>query len=136
MKTVGSMTYRGGCHCGRITFECEGQLESVSICNCSFCAKQGYMHWLVPRASFRLLTPLKYLSTYTFTDATARHHFCSECGNAPFSMPRAHPGSVDVNVRCIEGIDFSSIRVDYAESKLRQAAHTRSGRAQRAQADA
>jgi hypothetical protein len=132
MKSIGRTRYRGGCHCGRISFECEGILESVSICNCSICAKQAYMHWLVPRADFRLLTPLKNLSTYTFTDGTARHHFCANCGTAPFAMPRAHPGSVDINVRCIEGIDLGEIRIDYADSKLRQAAHTRSGRSARA----
>ena len=86
------------------------------------------MHWLVPRTSFRLLTPLANLATYTFTTARAKHHFCSVCGTAPFTMPRAHPGSVDVNVRCLEDVDFAKVTIDYADSRLRQAAHTGGGR--------
>ena len=82
------------------------------------------MHWLVPRSSFRLLTPLKNVATYTFTTARAKHYFCSACGTAPFTMPRAHPGRVDVNVRCLEGVDFATVTIDYADSRSRQAAHT------------
>jgi len=128
MSTLDGPSYKGSCHCGRITFECDGTLERVSICNCAMCAKQGFMHWLVPRASFRLLTPLANVATYTFTTARAKHHFCGVCGIAPFTMPRAHPGSVDVNVRCLEGVDFATVSIDYADSRLLQAAHTGVGR--------
>jgi hypothetical protein len=120
-------TYRGGCHCGRIVFECYGDLDRVSVCNCPLCTKQGFMHWMVPRGDFRLLTPMQNLATYTFVTGRARHHFCPKCGSAPFAMPRAHPGSVDVNVRCLEDIDLTSVRIDYGESRLRQAAHTGAG---------
>ena len=75
------------------------------------------MHWLVPRADFQLFTPARDLATYTFAGARGRHHFCAVCGTSPFSMPRAHPGSVDVNVRCIEGVDFSRVRVEYLDAR-------------------
>jgi hypothetical protein len=136
VKSPGRMNYHGTCHCGRIQFEAAGRLESVSICNCTICAKQGFMHWLIPRSDFRLITPLQNLATYTFSAGTARHHFCASCGNAPFTMPRAHPGSIDVNVRCLDGIDFSAIRIDYADSRLRQAAHMRAGKTSRGEANA
>jgi hypothetical protein len=112
--------YRGSCHCGRITFQCQGELERVSICDCAICNKQGFMHWLVPRASFQLLTSAQSLATYTYSGARGRHHFCPTCGTAPFTLPRAHPGSVDVNVRCLEGVDFSSIRIEYLDARERK----------------
>ncbi len=51
------MTYKGGCHCGRIAFEVEGNLEQVMDCNCSICTKRGYLHWFVARDQLNLLTP-------------------------------------------------------------------------------
>jgi hypothetical protein len=121
-------TYHGSCHCGRIVFECDGTLERVSICTCALCAKQGYLHWLVPRATFRLLTPLANFATYTFTTARVKHHFCGVCGTAPFTMPRTHPASVDINVRCLGGAEFGAVSIDYAGSRLLQAAHASGGR--------
>lgn len=120
-------TYRGACHCGKIAFECVGELESVSVCNCSMCAQLGFMHWIVPRDCFRLLTPLRHVSTYDFANGRLRHCFCSTCGNTPFSMPRAHPGSVDVNLRCLDGVELGAVPIDYADSRLREAAHKRAG---------
>ena len=114
--------YRGSCHCGRIAFQCQGELDRVTICGCAICSKQGYMHWLVQRADFQLLTAAKNLSTYSFTGARGRHHFCSVCGTSPFMMPRAHPGSVDVNVRCVENVDFSSLRIEYLDARERKPA--------------
>src|SRR5215469_2894099 len=35
------MTYKGGCHCGRIAFEVDGELDKVVQCNCSICPTCG-----------------------------------------------------------------------------------------------
>lgn len=107
--------FRGGCHCGRIEFEVEGDLEQVTICTCSLCSKQGYMHWLVTRAQFKLRSSPKDLSTYLFTTARARHHFCTTCGTAPLAIPRAHPHSIDINVRCLDGVDFATLAIKYQD---------------------
>ena len=41
----------GGCHCGRVRFQVEGpQRIQVTDCNCSICAKSGYLHLIVPRS--------------------------------------------------------------------------------------
>jgi hypothetical protein len=103
--------YRGGCHCGRVSFEVEGKLDRVVECNCSICAKKGYLHWIVPRESFRLKTDEGALSTYTFNTEMAQHHFCRVCGVASFYIPRSDPDRIDVNVRCLEGVDLRSLNV-------------------------
>ena len=51
------MTYRGGCHCGKVAFEVDGDLTAAGQCNCSICTKKAYLHWIVERDRFRLLTP-------------------------------------------------------------------------------
>ena len=108
---------RGGCHCGKIAFEVAGRPERVSECNCSICAKKGYLHWIVPRASFRLLMPMENLATYTFNTAVAKHHFCPNCGVAPFYIPRSDPDKIDVNARCLDGVDLARLGVDHFDGR-------------------
>ena len=105
------MAYRGGCHCGRVAFEVDSACDEVVECNCSICRKKAYLHWIVPRACFRLLTPADALATYTFNTRTAQHHFCPVCGVASFYVPRSDPDKVDVNARCLDGVDVARLRV-------------------------
>jgi hypothetical protein len=72
-------------------------------CNCSICAKKGFLHLVVDRDAFRLLRGAEQLSTYTFHTHTAKHHFCRICGIHSFYVPRSHPEGFDVNVRCLDG---------------------------------
>ena len=109
--------YRGGCHCGRVAFEVTGALTQVEQCNCSICAKKGYLHWIIAREAFRLLTPQSDIATYTFNTGVAKHHFCPRCGVASFYIPRSDPDKVDVNVRCLDGVDQASLRIDYFDGQ-------------------
>ncbi len=94
--------FEGGCHCGRVRFRVETR-ETVALdCNCSICAKKGYLHLIVPPEAFTLLAGADDLATYTFNTGVAKHHFCKTCGVAPFYRPRSHPGWYDVNVRCLD----------------------------------
>lgn len=93
----------GGCHCGRVRFRVrlEGPREALD-CNCSVCTKKGYLHLIVPKEAFELLSGEDALATYTFGTHVARHRFCSTCGMHPFYVPRSHPDGIDVNVRCLD----------------------------------
>jgi hypothetical protein len=107
------MIYQGSCHCGRIAFEVEGNLEKVTECNCSICSKRGSLHWFVARESFRLLTPEGDMATYLFNKQVIKHRFCSRCGCAPFGEGIAPSGNavVAVNARCLDGVDLSTVPV-------------------------
>jgi hypothetical protein len=74
----------------------------VSNCNCSICAKSGYLHLTVPQSRFRLLQGSDVLTTYQFNTGTARHLFCSVCGIKSFYVPRSHPDGFSVNARCLD----------------------------------
>lgn len=115
-------SYRGGCHCGRVAYEVEGKLEQVSICNCSICTKKAYIHWIIPREDFQLLTPWEALATYTFNTGTAKHYFCPQCGVASFYIARSAPDKIDINVRCLEGVDPVAIPTDTFNSHNWEAA--------------
>ena len=97
------VTHRGGCHCGAVRFEVDAPAEAeVHACNCSICTRLGYLHLIVARASFRLLSGSEQLSRYRFNTRTAEHLFCRVCGVKSFYVPRSHPDGYSVNARCID----------------------------------
>jgi hypothetical protein len=104
--------WRGGCHCGAVKFEATGRLEVVEECNCSICTRKAYLHWIIPRDAFRLLTPRDALGVYTFNTGVARHYFCRRCGIASFYVPRSDPDMIDVNARCLEGVELATLRIE------------------------
>ena len=97
------ITHKGGCHCGRVRFEVRAPAAiRVSECNCSICAKSGYLGMVVPSDRFTLLSGDDDLTTYVFNTEVARHSFCSHCGIKSFYVPRSHPDGVNVNARCLD----------------------------------
>ena len=103
-------TYEGGCHCGRVRFRVTGPLDDVSECNCSLCTMKGFVHFIVAPERFELLTSREALTTYQFNTMVAKHTFCSTCGIHPFYVPRSDPDKIDVNARCLDGVDVASLR--------------------------
>ena len=78
------MNYHGGCHCGRIAFDVEGEIGQVMQCNCSICNKHRI-----------------------------KHHFCPNCGCSPFGSGADSKGApmAAVNVRCLESVDLGTLKV-------------------------
>ena len=105
--------YNGSCHCGGITFEVEGEIDSALSCNCSVCLRRGSLLWFVPRENLTLLTPEDAASTYTFNKHAIKHRFCSTCGIHTYGEGTDPKGNqiAAVNIRSIEGIDLSAIPV-------------------------
>ena len=102
--------HKGGCHCGAVAFEVAAP-DAVELvdCNCSMCAKTGYLHLIVAKKDFKLLRGDKVLTTYTFNTGAAKHMFCSVCGIKSFYVPRSHPEGYSVNFRCMDGNEFTSV---------------------------
>ena len=97
------MLYRATCHCGAVEVEVEGpDVIECEDCNCSMCAKTGFLHLIVPASKFRLVKGEAALTTYTFNTGVAKHRFCSVCGIKVFYIPRSNPDGFDVNVRCLD----------------------------------
>jgi hypothetical protein len=120
--------YQGSCHCGAIRFEVSGELADLEVCNCSICLRTGFLHWYVEPESFRLLSSDDTLETYQFGTCTAKNHFCGVCGVAPFRRARSDPDMVDVNVRCLEGVDLASLEwSDFDGQNWEQAMGQRGG---------
>lgn len=108
-------THAGSCHCGAVKFEIgiDWQSDRIIECNCSICHKKGYIHLIVPEERFKLKTDNIHLSKYRFNTHTAVHTFCEVCGIHPFYIPRSHPDSVDVNVRCLEQLEIADLDIEH-----------------------
>jgi hypothetical protein len=123
MTAATTVTHRGGCHCGAVRFEVDApSLLDVLECNCSICRMTGFLHLIVPRSRFRLLSGADDLATYTFNTGTARHLFCKRCGVKSFYVPRSNPDGYSVNARCLDRATIGGMRVGLFDDDNRQAA--------------
>jgi hypothetical protein len=113
------MSHAGSCHCGRIAYEVEGDITQVMECNCSHCARKGFLLWFGPRSALRLKTAESALSEYTFNRHVIRHQFCAVCGCEPFAFGKDRNGvdTVAVNVRCLPDIDLAQLKVSQFDGR-------------------
>lgn len=111
-------TWRGGCHCGRIAFEVDGEIGGVIDCNCSHCRLKGCLLWFVPRQQLRLVTPEAAMSTYRFNRHAIAHHFCPNCGVAPYADgERDGQRLAAVNVRCLAGVELEELDITHVDGR-------------------
>jgi len=104
-------TYRGKCHCGKVRFEVDADLDHVRVCDCSICRARGALNHRVKETDIRVLTPLAEMSLYEWNTKQAKDYFCPVCGILPFRRPRNGADIWTVNVRCLEGVDLDSIPI-------------------------
>jgi len=101
--------FDGSCHCGSVRFAAELDPADAVVCDCSICTKKGVVIGRVAESQFRLDTPLEDLTLYQFNKRIARHYFCPICGIHTFNRPRSAPDLWAVNLRCLAGIDVTTL---------------------------
>ena len=96
----------GGCHCGAVRFEAAlPERIEAQTCNCSMCAKVGFIHVILPQSRFRQMSGADRLTRYSFGTHTAQHLFCAVCGIKSFYRPRSNPDGWSINARCLDDPD-------------------------------
>ena len=127
MSSEGFTWHAGGCHCGGVRFEVAlAEVVEAQSCNCSMCAKTGFIHIIVPESRFRLTKGAERLVEYTFNTRVAKHLFCAECGIKSFYRPRSNPDGWSVNARCLDEavkLDLSTFDGQNWEANADQLAH-------------
>jgi hypothetical protein len=105
--------HTGGCHCGRVRYEVEADIDEVMSCNCSMCQKRGSLLTFVPDRQFTLLSGGGDLTDYQFNKKIIHHLFCSTCGISSFARGVAPDGSemVAINVRCLDDVDPDALAI-------------------------
>ena len=106
-------TYAGGCQCGKVRYEATTDLGEVISCNCSRCAKLGWLLTFVPAQDFKLISGDGATTDFQFNKHAIHHLFCATCGIESFARGKG-PGGAEmaaVNVRCLDGVDLDSLDV-------------------------
>lgn len=108
--------YIVACHCNAIRIEVDAEPDEFRECNCSICARSGFLHWYLPASAVRLLTPSPSLSTYVWHGLGGSQHFCPTCGTAIIRTGYPDRG-VSVNGRCLEGVDVFELKVEHFDGR-------------------
>jgi hypothetical protein len=120
--------HSGGCHCGRVRFEVVAPARiEVTDSNSYMCSKTGYLHLIVPKSQFQLLSGADVLTTYEFNTGIAKHLFCSVCGIKSFYVPRSHPDGFSVNARCLDAGTVQGMTVRKMDGVNWEQSHPKGG---------
>ena len=105
--------YSGGCHCGRVRYKAEVDLNRVMSCNCSICRKRGMLVAPAADDKFKLESGADALTDYQFNRKVIHHFFCKVCGVGSFARGVGPNGveMVAVNVRCLDDLDLDGLNL-------------------------
>src|SRR6266702_5867358 len=78
-------TYTGSCHCQKVRYEVEADIDKVMACNCSICSRLGTLLSFVHAEKFKLLSGEGDLQDYQFGKKHLHHVFCRTCGVHSFA---------------------------------------------------
>ena len=124
---MSAQTYTGGCQCGKVRYEVSLDLgDEMIACNCSRCGRLGSLLAFAPAENFKLISGEGATTEYQFNKHAIHHLFCATCGIHPFYVPRSDPDKIDVNVRCLDGVDIAAL--DVKEFDGRNWEHAMAGR--------
>lgn len=113
------MKYLGSCHCQKVRFAIEADIENAITCNCSICHRRGSILAFMPDAHFTLLSGENDMTEYLFGKKHIHHCFCSTCGILPFGYGKDKEGNLSraINLRCLENFDLSKVKVTEYDGK-------------------
>jgi hypothetical protein len=121
------MTTKGSCHCGKTSFEIDGEIpDQLMRCTCTFCSKRGALWAYYQPEQFRLDASAGSDGIYSWNTMQVDHHFCSKCGVATFSDSPAFQldGSWDkmtrrigVNARLFDDFDAANAPVSVIDGR-------------------
>jgi hypothetical protein len=113
--------FEGSCHCGRVAYTVEADLDRTITCNCSYCQRRGSILTFSPATAFTLDKGEDALTEYRFNTQKIQHLFCETCGIESFargSMPDGTP-MVAVNVRCLSGVEPTELEPTLFDGRSR-----------------
>ena len=119
MQTMQGGEMEAACHCRTVRFRVKltDGFRTARRCTCSYCRMRGAVAVSADISGISFQAGEEALTLYRFNTGVAQHTFCSTCGIHPFYIPRSDPDKIDVNVRCLDGIDVSKLDVKVFDGK-------------------
>jgi hypothetical protein len=101
------MSHQGGCHCGAVRYEVNGEPQHVALCHCVDCRKSAgapMVAWAAfAEDEFALLQG--ELTTFN-SSGTAMRSFCPRCGTGiAYRNAEFLPGIVDIQSATLDDPD-------------------------------
>jgi hypothetical protein len=92
------MVITGGCHCGAVRYEAEGEALTHALCHCSDCRRSAgapMVAWTMYRLDAVKVTK-GAVKVYASSEH-GRRHFCPDCGTGLFyTNVEMLPGIIDI----------------------------------------
>jgi hypothetical protein len=83
--------YTASCHCGAVSYTVHLSPPlpewKVVSCNCSICARTGYLLVYPSREQLHINSGDDVLKSYSFGPKKSLHKFCGNCGSSVFFDP-------------------------------------------------
>ena len=92
------MTHQGGCHCGAVRYEVDGEPQHVALCHCNDCRKSSGAPMVAWAAFTEDQFKLVEGEPVTFNSSgSAMRSFCPKCGSGLYYRNAEFlPGIVDI----------------------------------------
>lgn len=78
--------WTGGCLCGAVRYRCQGEPQSMGVCQCERCQRQSGSAFLIatvfPRAAVHIEGELRQYAACGEDGSGLYRHFCPQCGSA------------------------------------------------------
>ena len=105
---------RGGCQCGAIRFEIDGDPVGGVACHCRACqyvaGGSANLTWVFARSGFKITSgePRCYKANPT----SGGSYFCGDCGVNIFSQPDSNPHIVAIKVGSLDDAEGFKVEAD------------------------
>ena len=101
------MTHQGGCHCGAVRYEVNGEPQHVALCHCNDCRKSSGAPMVAWAAFTEDQFKLVEGEPVTFNSSgSAMRSFCPKCGSGLYYRNQEFlPGIVDIQSATLDDPD-------------------------------
>ncbi|KAF2465930.1 uncharacterized protein BDR25DRAFT_81122 [Lindgomyces ingoldianus] len=115
-----AQTYDATCHCGTVKYSVTLTPPlpkwKVCSCNCSICARNGYLLVYPLREQLKVTSGEDALKSYSFGRKMNQHKFCTNCGSSVFFDPRMKEQGYNldllgINVRMFKGVSLDELNL-------------------------
>ena len=100
------MAITGGCLCGKVRYQVDGELSGAQHCHCEICRRAhgaGYVTWAGFESDHFILNKGDHHLKWYGSSPGARRGFCGTCGSTMLFESERWAGETHVALACIEG---------------------------------